>query len=92
MYDIVVIGGSYSGMAAALQLLRARRTVLVIDAGRRRNRVVSEAHGFLTQDGVDPAEIARTARASHHRHKPSPSTETWPKTRKLVHLLLLCHF
>lgn len=63
MYDVIVIGGSYSGMAAALQLLRARRAVLVIDAGLRRNRVVSEAHGFLSQYGVDPAEFSRTARA-----------------------------
>ncbi len=62
-YDAIVIGGSYAGMAAALQLLRARRTVLVIDAGRRRNRMATHSHGFMGQDGVDPAEIARTARA-----------------------------
>lgn len=60
--DVVVIGGSYAGMAAALQLLRARRKVLVIDAGKRRNRFADESHGFLGQDGVDPAEIARKAR------------------------------
>lgn len=62
-YDAIVIGGSYSGMAAALQLLRARRKVLVIDAGRRRNRSATHSHGFLGQDGVDPAVIARAARA-----------------------------
>lgn len=62
-YDVVVIGGSYAGMAAALQLVRARKAVLVIDAGQRRNRFASHSHGFLTQDGVDPGEIARTARA-----------------------------
>ena len=62
-YDVIVIGGSYSGMAAALQLLRARRRVLVIDAGRRRNRTATHAHGFLGQDGVDPAVIASSARA-----------------------------
>lgn len=61
-HDVIVIGGSYAGMAAALQLLRARRSVLVIDAGRRRNRSASHSHGFLGQDGFDPAEIARTAR------------------------------
>lgn len=61
-YDIIVVGGSYAGMAAALQLLRARKSVLVIDAGQRRNRFSSHSHGFLGQDGVDPAEIARTAR------------------------------
>lgn len=49
-------------MAAALQLLRARRTVVVIDAGLRRNRFARHSHGFLGQDGVDPAEIAAKAR------------------------------
>ncbi|MCA6107784.1 NAD(P)/FAD-dependent oxidoreductase [Bradyrhizobium cenepequi] len=62
LHDVIVIGGSYAGMAAALQLLRARRKVLVIDAGVRRNRFASESHGFLGQDGVDPAQIARTSR------------------------------
>lgn len=62
MHDVIVVGGSYAGMAAALQLLRARRRVLVIDAGLRRNRFSHASHGLLGQDGVDPAEIARTAR------------------------------
>lgn len=61
-HDVIVIGGSYAGMAAALQLLRARRSVLIVDAGQRRNRFASHSHGFLSQDGADPAEIARTAR------------------------------
>lgn len=63
MQDVIVIGGSYAGMAAALQLLRARRKVLVIDAGQRRNRFASHSHGFLGQDGVDPARIWAEARA-----------------------------
>lgn len=62
-YDVIIVGGSYAGMAAALQLVRARRSVLVIDAGQRRNRMASHSHGFLAQDGADPAEIARIARA-----------------------------
>lgn len=61
-HDVIVIGGSYAGMAAALQLLRARRRVLVIDGGRRRNRAASHSHGFLAQDGADPAAIAAAAR------------------------------
>jgi thioredoxin reductase len=61
-YDVIVIGGSYSGMAAALQLVRARRSVLIIDAGKRRNRAAAHSHGFLAQDGADPVDIARTAR------------------------------
>lgn len=62
LHDAIVIGGSYAGMAAALQLARARRSVLVIDAGRRRNRFSGASHGFLGQDGADPAEIAGRAR------------------------------
>lgn len=64
--DFAVIGGSYAGLSAALQLARARRKVLVVDAGQRRNRFVDAAgetsHGFLTQDGRAPAEIAADAR------------------------------
>jgi thioredoxin reductase len=62
MFDVIVVGGSYAGMAAATQLARARRKVLVLDGGRRRNRFAEESHGFLTRDGADPAEIARIAR------------------------------
>jgi thioredoxin reductase len=61
-YDVIAIGGSYAGMAAALQLVRARRSVLVIDAGARRNRFASHSHGFLGQDGVDAGELAANAR------------------------------
>lgn len=60
--DAIIIGGSYAGMAAALQLLRARRSVRVIDAGERRNRRASHSHGFLGQDGVPPEQIAASAR------------------------------
>jgi len=61
-HDVIDIGGRCAGMAAALQLVRARKSVLVIDAGERRNRFASHSHGFLAQDGVDPVEIAAHAR------------------------------
>jgi thioredoxin reductase len=57
-HDVIVIGGSYAGLAAALQLGRARRRVLVLDAGERRNRFVAHSHGFLGHDGVAPGAIA----------------------------------
>jgi thioredoxin reductase len=63
IYDVIIIGGSYAGLSSAMQLGRARRKVLVIDEGLRRNRFASRSHGFLTQDGVDPAVIAADARA-----------------------------
>jgi len=50
-FDAIVIGGSYAGLSAALQLARARRKVLVVDAGQRRNRFAGDSHGFLTRDG-----------------------------------------
>ncbi|MBR9905816.1 MAG: NAD(P)/FAD-dependent oxidoreductase, partial [Gammaproteobacteria bacterium] len=62
-FDAVIIGGSYAGMAAGLQLARARRKILLIDAGQPRNRFASHSHGFLTQDGAPPAEIAAEARS-----------------------------
>lgn len=61
-FDVVVVGGSYAGLSAALQLARARRRVLVIDAGHRRNRAAGQSHGFLSQDGSDAAAIAAQGR------------------------------
>lgn len=55
MQDVIVIGGTYAGMAAALQLARARRNV--VDAGQRRNCFASHSYGFLGQDGVEPGVI-----------------------------------
>jgi thioredoxin reductase len=62
-HDAIVIGGSYAGMSAALQLARARRRVLVIDANLRRNRFASASHGFLGFDGHAPQLIAAEAKA-----------------------------
>ncbi len=60
--DVAIIGGSFAGLSAALQLARARRNVTVIDAGEPRNRFAAASHGFLTQDGAKPAEILAEAR------------------------------
>lgn len=62
-FDAVVIGGSYAGLSAALQLARARRPVLVIDSGLRRNRFAPRSHGFLGQDGREGAAIAAEGKA-----------------------------
>lgn len=61
-YDAIVIGGSFSGLSAALQLARARRRALVIDSDQRRNRFARRSHGFLTRDGSDAADIVATGR------------------------------
>ncbi|WP_204353895.1 NAD(P)/FAD-dependent oxidoreductase [Yoonia maritima] len=73
IHDVIVIGGSYAGMAAALQLLRAHRKVLIIDEGKRRNRFATHAHGFVSQDGIDPAEIAAASKAQLEKYP----TLTW---------------
>lgn len=63
MYDVIVIGGSWAGLAAAMQLVRARRRVLIVDAGSPRNRFARTSHGFLGQDGKAPAVIVEEVRA-----------------------------
>lgn len=63
MYDAIVIGGSYAGMAAALQLARGRRKVAVLDAGQRRNRFAKSSHGLLGHDGEAPSAIINKAKA-----------------------------
>lgn len=62
-YDVIVVGGSFAGLSAAMQLARARRRVLIVDAGLPRNRFAAHAHGLFGQDGRAPAEIVREARA-----------------------------
>ncbi|HWP04594.1 MAG TPA: NAD(P)/FAD-dependent oxidoreductase [Polyangiaceae bacterium] len=62
MHDVIIVGGSYAGLAAAMQLGRARRDVVVIDGGKRRNATVEHAHGLLGFDGEAPAAIAAKGR------------------------------
>lgn len=60
--DVAVIGGSFAGMSAALQLARACRTVVIIDLGRPRNAAADRAHGCLGWDGCAPGVLLQTAR------------------------------
>lgn len=62
-YDAIIVGGSFAGLSAGLQLARARRRILVIDEGQRRNRFSSHSHGFLGQDGREPGAIVAEAKA-----------------------------
>lgn len=63
MFDAIIIGGGPAGLSAALVLGRARRRVLVCDNGRQRNRSSRAMHGYLTRDGISPAEYLKRARA-----------------------------
>ncbi|HIE5356660.1 TPA: NAD(P)/FAD-dependent oxidoreductase [Stenotrophomonas maltophilia] len=60
--EVIIVGGSYAGIAAGLILARARRAVTVIDAGLPRNRAASHSHGVLGLDGISGAELLKTAR------------------------------
>ncbi|MFB7719090.1 NAD(P)/FAD-dependent oxidoreductase [Nocardia sp. NPDC056100] len=62
-FDVVVIGGGAAGLSAATVLARARRTVAVVDAGEPRNAPARHAHGFLSRDGVEPAQLLAAGRA-----------------------------
>lgn len=61
MQDVVVIGGSFAGLSAAIQLGRARRNVTVLDTSTPRNRFASHAHSILGHDNKPPHEILREA-------------------------------
>lgn len=60
--DVAVVGGSAAGLAAALQLGRQLRSVIVIDSGEPRNAVAAHMHSFLGRDGTDPAELLSAGR------------------------------
>ncbi|HEY7045916.1 MAG TPA: NAD(P)/FAD-dependent oxidoreductase [Jatrophihabitantaceae bacterium] len=61
-FDVVIVGGGLSGLGAALALVRARRSVLVVDSGRPRNAPSGHSHGFLTRDGMPPLDLLRIGR------------------------------
>jgi thioredoxin reductase len=61
--DVVVVGGGAAGLSAALVLVRARRTVAVVDAGAPRNAPAAHMHGFLSRDGMPPRELLAAGRA-----------------------------
>lgn len=62
MYDVIIVGAGPAGLSAALMLGRSRRRVLVCDTGRPRNAASRAMHGFLSRDGMPPAEFLRISR------------------------------
>jgi thioredoxin reductase len=62
-HDVVVVGGGPAGLSAALVLVRARRTVVVVDAGAPRNAPAAHLHGFLSRDGMPPRELLAAGRS-----------------------------
>lgn len=61
-FDVIIIGGSYAGLSAALGLGRSLRSVLIIDSGKPCNRQTPHSHNFITHDGAVPDTINRLAK------------------------------
>jgi thioredoxin reductase len=62
-YDVAIVGGGAAGLSAALVLGRARRRVAVVDAGAPRNAPAAHMQGFLSRDGMPPADLLAAGRA-----------------------------
>ena len=68
-FEVIIIGGSYSGLSAAMSLGRALRNVLIIDSGNPRNKQTPHSHNFLTQDGKTPSQISTLAKEQISQYK-----------------------
>ncbi len=68
-FDVIIIGGSYSGLAAGMALGRALRNVLIIDSGKPCNIQTPHSHNFLTNDGKKPVEISALANLQVKRYE-----------------------
>lgn len=68
-FDIIIIGGSYAGLSAALALGRSLRNVLIIDGGKPCNIQTPHSQNFLTQDGKPPQQISRLAIADVEKYE-----------------------
>lgn len=66
--DVLVVGGSAAGLAAALQLGRQRRSVIVVDAGEPRNAPAAAMHSFLGRDGTPPSQLIGAGREEVRRY------------------------
>ncbi len=68
-FDVIIIGGSYSGLSAAMALGRSLRNVLIIDSGKPCNSQTPHSHNFLTQDGKTPNEISTLAKLQVEKYE-----------------------
>jgi thioredoxin reductase len=67
-YEVIVVGGGAAGLSAALVLGRARRRTLIVDAGEPRNAPAAHMHGYLSRDGMPPAEFLAVGRKEIARY------------------------
>lgn len=67
-YDAIVVGGSYAGLSAAMQLARAGRSTCIVDDNKPRNRFTDSSHGFFGQDDTPPFQMLAQARSKVMRY------------------------
>ncbi|MDG3584122.1 NAD(P)/FAD-dependent oxidoreductase [Galbibacter pacificus] len=68
-FEVIIVGGSYAGLSAAMALGRSLRKVLIIDNGQPCNRQAPYSHNFITQDGVPPGKIGAKAKEQVLKYK-----------------------
>ena len=68
LFDVIIIGGSYAGLSAAMTLGRSLRNVLVIDSGKPCNEQTPHSQNFLTQDGKTPKQISTLAKSQVEKY------------------------
>jgi thioredoxin reductase len=83
-YDVIIVGGSYGGLAAGMALGRALRKVLIIDSGNSCNKQTPYSHNFLTNDGRTPKEIASLARQQVQQYKTVSFLDAFVSTGKVT--------
>jgi thioredoxin reductase len=76
VFDVIIVGAGPAGLSAALVLGRCRRRVLICDAGQPRNAMSRGLHGFLTRDGIEPAEFLRIGREQLRQYETVELRET----------------
>lgn len=68
-FEVIIIGGSYSGLSAGMTLGRSLRNVLIMDTGQPCNKQTPHSHNFLTQDGKTPKEISTLAKEQIEKYE-----------------------
>lgn len=81
-FDVVIIGSGAAGLSAALVLSRARRIALVVDAGAPWNMPAAHMHGFLSPDGLPPADLLAVGRADVAGYGSQVVTDTATSARR----------
>ena len=79
LFDVIIIGGSYSGLSAAMALGRALKSVLIIDDGKPCNIQTPYSHNFLTNDGKTPVEITALSRKQVSKYGSIQFVNGWAK-------------